>query len=317
MKYILFLILFNPVHLFAQASKTDEYAGKEQMNDIVFKDMNRFYEKWKPITTRYRKDTHEMRFTYANDLAWQSLKAGTTDYPDGAIFAKIGFITNEDPAFVSSEVPSGTKRYQFMVRDKKKYAATGGWGYALFNANGVTMPGNPATNALACAACHKLVTNKGQVFSEFLQFEPFQKNLPPSPPVKKVILPPETKITFKVVDRSALPERVQDLLFAKVEKVRQVNGELAKHLFEGTLQEIQPLLLKEAFNSHLPALLLSSDGKMFSLVQSAMISSNCSAGESRLATYMTINIPALRNTGEEENISYIKASKLCYKPTKI
>ena len=47
---------------------------------------------------------------------------------------------------------------QFMVKDSKKYAATGGWGCGEFN-NG--KPGNAAAMK-TCFACH--VPAKGQDF---------------------------------------------------------------------------------------------------------------------------------------------------------
>ena len=98
------------------------------MSGYTFNDYRDFQKNWKLVTVRYRKDTDEMRFTYANDLAYSTLMSGKTDYPDGAVFAKIGFKTEPDPAFSSSAVPSGIRRYQFMVRDSKKHTSTNGWG---------------------------------------------------------------------------------------------------------------------------------------------------------------------------------------------
>src|ERR1035437_2450819 len=137
----------------------ETFAGQTSMNGISYSDYANFEEKWKFITVRYRMDTSEQRFIWANASALQTLEAGSADYPDGAVFAKIGFMTEEDPAFKSSRVPSGALRYQFMVRDKKKYATTGGWGYALFDGNKTTLAGNPANQAQACFGCHQLVPN--------------------------------------------------------------------------------------------------------------------------------------------------------------
>ncbi len=125
------------------------------MNDIKLGDYTDFEQKWPLITVRYRTDTTEMRFTYANPIADTVLKTGGTDYPDGAVFAKIGLMTADDPEFVSSKVPSGAKRFQFMVRDKVKYAATGGWGYAVFGAaQDANAPArNAKEDAVTIAAC--------------------------------------------------------------------------------------------------------------------------------------------------------------------
>lgn len=158
---LLGLLIFESIPLFAQASEKDEFAGRTQMNGHELKEFAGFERNWKLVTVRFRKDTGEMRFTYANDLAWKALMSGATDYPKGSVFAKIGLATLEDPSFASSAVPSGARRYQFMVRDKTKYSETDGWGYALFDANGKTFPGEPKEASLACAACHHIVPERG------------------------------------------------------------------------------------------------------------------------------------------------------------
>ena len=101
------------------------YGDKPEMNGYKLSDYEGFEKKWRLVTVRYRKDTGEMRFTYANPKAWNALLKRSKDYPDGAVFAKIGIITMEDPAFPSSAVPAGTRRYQLMVRNKKKHAEIG------------------------------------------------------------------------------------------------------------------------------------------------------------------------------------------------
>ena len=76
---------------FAQLPPKSPYAGLEKMNGISLKDYRGFDKKWKLVTVRYRKDTGEMRFVYANPLAEKTLMSGKTDYPDGAVFAKVEF----------------------------------------------------------------------------------------------------------------------------------------------------------------------------------------------------------------------------------
>jgi hypothetical protein len=53
---------------------------------------------------------------------------------------------------------------QFMVKDAKKYASTGGWKYAQFD------DGKPLTDAAAlqsCFECHKAVTDRDYVFTRY------------------------------------------------------------------------------------------------------------------------------------------------------
>ena len=54
-------------------------AGESKMNGLQLKDYPDFETKWHLVTVRYRKDTGEQRFTYANDIAWTAMNAG----PDG------------------------------------------------------------------------------------------------------------------------------------------------------------------------------------------------------------------------------------------
>ncbi|MGZ3806061.1 MAG: hypothetical protein ACXVB4_17735, partial [Pseudobdellovibrionaceae bacterium] len=44
-----------------------EETGAEQMNGIVFKNYIGFEKKYKLVTVRYRTDSGEQRFVYAND----------------------------------------------------------------------------------------------------------------------------------------------------------------------------------------------------------------------------------------------------------
>ena len=97
-----------------------------------------------------------MRLTYAKAIAAKVLKSGKTEYPDGAVFAKTGIHTSSDPQFESSVVPRGIRRYQLMVKNKKTYKTTGGWGYALFDASGKTFPEDVKTTTNACYACHTM-----------------------------------------------------------------------------------------------------------------------------------------------------------------
>ncbi len=237
----------------------DEFA----MSGLHLKDYPEFAKNWQMVTVRYRKDTGELRFIYANPIAWKALLGRARDYPDGSVFAKIGFATHNDPAFTSSVVPNseGARRYQFMLRNKTLYRDTDGWGYALFDAQGRTFPENKVNQVQACAACHRIVPERGQVFAEPLQLAPFQET---ADSMKSSTL--STKISFRSEDAKHLPEIVRMHLNPETETVSLVQGDLAKHLFQGTLDEIRPSLAEEVSHSKRPAILLSLDKTRFSLV---------------------------------------------------
>jgi hypothetical protein len=54
-------------------------------------------------------------------------------------------------------------RVQFMVKDSRKYASTGGWGFAHFD------DGKPADEAVhnTCFSCHETVKARDFVFNRY------------------------------------------------------------------------------------------------------------------------------------------------------
>lgn len=253
-------------------AQADNFKGRSEMNGITYKEYEGFEDKWKFVTVRYRSDTGEQRFTWGNDIAMKALEAGGTEYPDGAVFAKIGFATEKDPDFHSSLVPSGSKRYQFMVRDKKKYASTGGWGYALFDGNKVTYDGDPVAQAQACYACHLLVPHKGQVFSQPMRISAFAAKIPPPAEMKEAVV---SKVKFETLPYKKLPDVVRRSLPESFKSVRSVTGSLRENVFRGTIDEIRPSLIEEVKRSGLPAALVAAKDTQFAAVYADSSVKNC------------------------------------------
>jgi hypothetical protein len=229
-----------------------------------------------------------MRWTYANAKALKVLKASQGNnrdviYPDGSIFAKVGVATIEDAKFPSSKVPGGARRVQFMVRDAKKYADTGGWGYALFDANGKTFPGEPKAASLACAACHAIVADQGGVFSRLMD------PLAVHPAVSKPAVASDavSAIVFENVNADTLPQWLKSQLPKKTVRVRSYRGPLTENNFQGTLDEIKPALLKESSALGLPALFKSSEGERFALVYRAPANDGCN--EATEQSYISVH----------------------------
>lgn len=238
------------------------------MNGIKLGDYADFEQQWPLITVRYRTDTTEMRFTYANPAAEAVLKAGGTEYPDGAVFAKIGLMTADDPEFVSSKVPSGAKRFQFMVRDKTKYAATGGWGYAVFGAAQEANAGKrsaqeDATTTAACLACHEMVQHRGYVFSLPANLRAAYTLQQTTAPMPRQGQPP---LQFVDYDAKALPVAVRNFLPKATPKIRFLEGKLRTNVFVGTFGEIRPTLIKESAQTGLPAVFMDESAKKYILV---------------------------------------------------
>ena len=236
------------------------FGGLDTMNGYRLSQFGDFVKNWHFVTVRYRRDTGELRLVYANEKAWQALQNNATDYPDGAVFAKIGIGTEEDPGFTSSIVPSGAKRYQLMVMDHEKHKDTNGWGYALFDMNAKTLDEDPAIKTQACHACHAMVPERGYVFSQAMHLE---IGMPAMDPLGQI---PQDKLHFETVDTAALQKEVLKHFPQKFAQIRMLQGELRKKMFQGTIDEIRPALINEARKSGMPAALVEDGGSRFSLV---------------------------------------------------
>ena len=86
---------------------------------------------------------------YVNDIGLPRLmKGGSTPYPDGTLFVDdVRDVSLVDGAFLQG----GRKAIPVMLKDSKKYASTGGWGYGHFGQDGT--PGGDAL-LKTCSPCH-------------------------------------------------------------------------------------------------------------------------------------------------------------------
>nr|WP_281686957.1 cytochrome P460 family protein [Pseudomonas citronellolis] len=106
----------------------------------------------------------ELRAVLGNDIAMRAYRAGKLPFPDGSVLAKLAWKHVQSPEFEPASIPGAATTVQFMVKDSKKYAATGGWGFARF------IDGKPADEAQhqTCYACHQArVKNHDLVFTRY------------------------------------------------------------------------------------------------------------------------------------------------------
>lgn len=228
--------------------------NKRTMNGIDFDKVKGFEKNWKLVTVRYRNDNRELRFVYANKLAWQTMKKGKINYPDGATFAKVAYLSQPDPSFESSLGPSETRRFQFMVKNSKKYKEHRGWGYALFNNQGEINPEPVADQVNACSSCHDIVPERGYVFTWPLN---------QSPSTQKMY---KFEMAHKEVVKTDLPDNIASIIPAIYSKALNVETSLNKHVFQGTLDELKPSLARLAVAKKSPVVFMSEDKKKFTII---------------------------------------------------
>jgi hypothetical protein len=127
---------------------------------------------------------NDIRAKLGNGIAMSDLRQGTIPYRDGAIIARLAWKQTTDPqtsnAFrlqgqqvglradtiakllSQSFVAGAPTNVQFMVKDSKKYASTGGWGFAQFT-NGKA----DAIVQQSCFACHEPAKATDFVFTRY------------------------------------------------------------------------------------------------------------------------------------------------------
>ena len=123
------------------------------------------YRQWQLIApSQVGEPFDELRAILSNNAAIKAYGATTLPFPDGTILAKLAWKRIPAPEFPAASAPGPATSIQFMVKDAKKYAATGGWGFGKF------IDGKPVDEAehRACFACHEAhVKTHDFVFTRF------------------------------------------------------------------------------------------------------------------------------------------------------
>ncbi len=98
-------------------------------------------------------------------------------FPDGAKIAKVHWHPKKQEAYPGQPmVPGAQYNADFMVKDSKRFADSGGWGWGSFEYDAASDTFSPATEAATppqghdakCGfACHTLVKNRNYVFTEY------------------------------------------------------------------------------------------------------------------------------------------------------
>ncbi|MDE1996712.1 MAG: cytochrome P460 family protein [Rhizobiaceae bacterium] len=110
------------------------------------------YRKWELIAPAVEAaPLNEIRSVLGNDIAIKAYQDGTLPFPDGTVLVKLAWKHVPSPEFGPASIPGAATTVQVMVKDSKKYAATGGWGFGRF------INGKPVDEAQhqTCFACHQ------------------------------------------------------------------------------------------------------------------------------------------------------------------
>ena len=129
------------------------------------------YRDWKLISVAHEEGNfNSIGATLGNDVAIKAYREKTLPFPDGTIIAAVHYkyVPSEENNKVfgraQSFVPGAPTNVQFEVKDSKKYAATGGWGFGHFNSDGT--PGDEAFMK-TCFPCHEQAKASDLVFTHY------------------------------------------------------------------------------------------------------------------------------------------------------
>jgi hypothetical protein len=161
----------------AAISAQDKYTVKVT-NGLAFSEF-RGYEGWQTISISYNGGL--LAVILGNPAMIDAYKTGVPGngkpFPDGAKMAKIHWNPKKNEAAPGQPlVPDTLHDIDFMVKDGKRFADSGGWGYAEFEYDGASETFRPGTSAdkppqgndAKCGfACHTVVKSQDYVFTVY------------------------------------------------------------------------------------------------------------------------------------------------------
>jgi len=144
------------------------------------------YRDWKMVSiAQVGAPLNDLRVKLGNESAIKAYRDHKRPFPDGAIIARLAYkqVASDEnnkvfraaaekrglppdqieKLLAASSVAGPPTNVQFMVKDSKKYAETGGWGFAQFT------DGKPDDEAVhkTCFSCHAPAKDRDFVFTEF------------------------------------------------------------------------------------------------------------------------------------------------------
>ncbi len=129
------------------------------------------YRDWRLISVAHEEGRlNDIRAILGNHKAIKAYREGKLPFPDGAIIARLAW--SYDPSEENNKVFGQLQSFvaglpkngvQFMIKDSKKYASTGGWGFAQFD------DGKLAGEAVleTCFPCHQAIQGRDFVFTRY------------------------------------------------------------------------------------------------------------------------------------------------------
>src|SRR5262245_53911985 len=157
-------------------SAEDKYTVKVP-GGLAFSEF-RGYESWQAISIS--RNERVVAAILGNPVMIEAYEAGIPAtgkaVPNGTKMAKIHWLPKPNAFFPDATVPGALVNVDFMEKDSKRFADSGGWGYAVFDYDAATETFKPGTTASTppqgndakCGyACHTRAKARDYVFTEY------------------------------------------------------------------------------------------------------------------------------------------------------
>ncbi len=139
---------------------------------IAFSDF-KGYEDWSVVSSARTDEV--LKVIVGNPAMINAYKAGAPGngqpFPEGSMIAKLQWKPKKSTeAPFAVDVPDVFQQAFVMEKDSKRFPATGGWGYALFNYDAAGKFTADAGSAADCGhSCHVAVKSKDYIFHPYQQ----------------------------------------------------------------------------------------------------------------------------------------------------
>ncbi len=141
-------------------------------NGLAFSEF-KGYDAWQTIAPSQTDDG--LKTILGNSIMINVYKAGIpangAAVPDGAMMAKLEWSTkSNDRVLYTVNIPDQLKSASFMIKDAKRFADSGGWGYAQFAYDATSDTFKPNGNGSGCGyVCHTRVKTRDFVFTRYAE----------------------------------------------------------------------------------------------------------------------------------------------------
>jgi len=129
------------------------------------------YRDWAFVNVAHEAgDLNDLRVVLGNAVAIKAFRDRTLPLPDGTIIARLAWkmvpSAENDAVLGQSQsfVTGAPTNIEFMVKDSKRYATTGGWGFAQFTG------GKPDDEAVhkTCFSCHESAKALDLIYTRYV-----------------------------------------------------------------------------------------------------------------------------------------------------